>query len=62
MRVVVENPSVMLLWGALITLIVAVSLWFWGAGLLLAGPVLGFASWHAYRAAVIPLPRTAAMG
>ena len=62
MRVVVENPGVMLLWGALITLIVAVSLWFWGVGLLLAGPVLGFASWHAYRAAVIPLPRTAAMG
>ena len=62
MRVVVENPGVMLLWGALITLIVAVSLWFWGLGLLLAGPVLGFASWHAYRAAVIPLTRTAAMG
>ena len=62
MRVVVENPGVMLLWGALITLIVAVSLWFWGVGLLLAGPVLGFASWHAYRAAVIPLTRTAAMG
>ena len=62
MRVVVENPGVMLLWGALITLIVAISLWFWGVGLLLAGPVLGFASWHAYRAAVIPLQRTAAMG
>ena len=62
MRVVVENPGVMLLWGALITLIVAISLWFWGVGLLLAGPVLGFASWHAYRAAVIPLQRTAAVG
>lgn len=55
MRVVVENPMVMLLWGALITAIVGVSLWFWGVGLLLAGPVLGFASWHAYRAAVAPL-------
>ena len=62
MRVVVENPGVMLLWGALITLIVAVSLWFWGVGLLLAGPVLGFASWHAYRAAVIPLRCTAVVG
>jgi len=60
MRVVIENPGVMLLWGALITLIVAVSLWFWGVGLVLAGPVLGFASWHAYRAAVIPLQRTPA--
>lgn len=56
MRVVLENPAVMLLWGALITVIVAVSLlWLWGLGLLLAGPVLGFASWHAYRAAVSPV-------
>ena len=36
--------------------LVAVSLWCWGVGLLLAGPVLGFASWHAYRAAVEPVP------
>lgn len=54
LRVVVENPLVMLVWGALITAMVAVSLWFWGVGLLLAGPVLGFASWHAYRAGVEP--------
>ena len=52
MRVVLENPLVMLLWGALITSLIAASLWFWGVGLLLAGPVLGFASWHAYRASV----------
>jgi uncharacterized membrane protein len=52
LRVVAENPLPMLLWGALITAMVAVSLWFWGVGLLLAGPVLGFASWHAYRASV----------
>ena len=60
MRVVIENTAVMLLWGALITAIVAVSLWFWGVGLLLSGPVLGFASWHAYRAAVTP-PRATAV-
>ena len=54
LRAVFENTAVMLLWGALITVIVAVSLWFWGAGLLVAGPVLGHASWHAYRAAVSP--------
>ena len=60
MRVVLENPLVMLLWGALITTIVAASLWFWGVGLLLAGPVLGFASWHAYRASVVPLRPAAA--
>lgn len=52
LRVVLENPLAMLLWGALITSMVAASLWFWGVGLLLVGPVLGHASWHAYRAAV----------
>lgn len=55
MRVVIENPGVMLLWGLLITVLVAFSLWVWGAGLLVAGPVLGYASWHAYRAAIAPL-------
>ncbi|WP_313077660.1 DUF2189 domain-containing protein [Melaminivora sp.] len=52
MRMVLDNPGVMLLWGALITLLVAVSLWLWGAGLLLTGPLLGHATWHAYRAAL----------
>ena len=51
-RVVLENPGVMLLWGALITLLVALALAPWGAGLLVVGPMLGHASWHAYRAAV----------
>ena len=55
LRVVLAHPAVLLLWGALITAIVVLSLWFWwGVGLLLAGPVLGHASWHAYRAAVAP--------
>ncbi len=56
MRVVIENPLTMFFWGALLTAIVSLSLWFWGVGLLLAGPVLGHASWHAYRAAVTPRP------
>ncbi len=55
-RVVTENPGVMLWWGVLITMLVTASLLLWGAGLLLAGPLLGYASWHAYRAAVEPLP------
>ena len=55
MRAVLENPLVMLFWGALITTLVVLSLWFWGVGLVLVGPVLGHASWHAYRAAVTPL-------
>ena len=55
-RVVTENPGVMLWWGFLITALVVVSLFAWGAGLLLVGPLLGHASWHAYRASVVPLP------
>lgn len=54
MRVVLDNTAVMLLWGGLITVLVGLSLWAWGAGLLLVGPLLGHASWHAYRAAVKP--------
>lgn len=55
-RVVLDNFGVMLWWGFLITLLVSLSLSAWGAGLLLVGPLLGHASWHAYRAAVAPLP------
>ena len=51
--VVMNNPGVMLLWGALVTLLTAVALLLPVAvGLLLAGPLLGHASWHAYRHAV----------
>jgi uncharacterized membrane protein len=51
-RVCFAFPLVMLLWGALITMLVVVAMLPWFAGLLVAGPVLGHASWHAYRAAV----------
>lgn len=54
-RVVAANTGVMLVWGLLITLLAGMSLWWtWGAGLLLVGPLLGCASWHAYRQAVAP--------
>ena len=56
MRVVFENTFTLLVWGALITVLVGLSLWStWGVGLLVVGPLLGHASWHAYRAAVQPL-------
>ena len=61
-RVVLENTAVMLWWGALITAIVGFSLWYWGICLLLAGPVLGHASWHAYRASVTPPPAAQRQG
>ena len=52
LRLVLNQPAVMLFWGALITVIVVLAMLPWFAGLLVAGPVLGHASWHAYRAAV----------
>jgi uncharacterized membrane protein len=54
MRLVFTQPGVMLLWGALLTLLVVLAMLPWFAGLLVAGPVLGHASWHAYRGAVAP--------
>jgi uncharacterized membrane protein len=53
-RLVLTQPGVLLLWGALLTLVVGLALLPWFAGLLLAGPVTGHATWHAYRAAVQP--------
>jgi len=52
LRLVLTQTPVLLLWGALITLIVVVGMLPGFAGLLIAGPVIGHASWHAYRAAV----------
>jgi len=55
-----HNTGVMLLWGALITFMVIASLMLpWGLGLLFSGPLLGHASWHAYRGTVDWLPETA---
>jgi uncharacterized membrane protein len=53
-RVCLAFPVVMFLWGALITVLVVMAMLPWFAGLLIVGPVLGHASWHAYRAAVRP--------
>jgi uncharacterized membrane protein len=52
LRLVLTQTGVMLFWGALITGLVALAMLPWFAGLLVVGPVLGHASWHAYRAAV----------
>ena len=52
-EVVVTHPGVMLLWGALITMLVASALLMpWALGLVLVGPLLGHATWHAYRGSV----------
>lgn len=52
MRLVLSQPAVMAWWALLIAAIVGVALLPAFAGLLVAGPVVGHASWHAYRAAV----------
>ncbi len=52
LRLVLSQPLVMLVWGALISTLVLLAMLPWFAGLLVVGPVLGHASWHAYRAAV----------
>jgi uncharacterized membrane protein len=52
LRLFFTQTPVMIFWGLLITTLVVLALLPWFAGLLVIGPVLGHASWHAYRAAV----------
>ena len=53
-------PGVLLLWGAMITALVVLSLLMpWTLGLLVTGPLLGHATWHAYRGAVEWPPESA---
>ncbi len=54
LRLCLSQPGVMLFWGALITLLVVAAMLPFFAGLLVVGPWLGHASWHAYRGAVAP--------
>lgn len=53
LEVVFHSTGVMLLWGAMLTALVVLAMWLpWSLGLVVVGPWLGHASWHAYRAAV----------
>ena len=52
LRVVFSSPAVMLLWGLLLTVMVLSALWPWALGIVVVGPWLGHASWHAYRGSV----------
>jgi uncharacterized membrane protein len=49
LQVLFGNLGVMVLWGILLSSLVFVALLPWGAGLILVGPLLGHAIWHAYR-------------
>lgn len=55
MRACVQNPGVMLFWGALITGIILLAMLPAFLGLFIAGPVIGHATWHAYRH-IVPAP------
>lgn len=56
MRLVLTQSGVMILWGALLTTLVVLAMLPWFLGLLVVGPVLGHATWHAYRHAVAAEP------
>lgn len=52
LRLVLSQTPVMIVWGMVISGLVLLAMQPWFAGLLVVGPVLGHASWHAYRATV----------
>ena len=52
LRLVATQMPVMLLWGALVTALIVLALLPAFIGLLVIAPVVGHASWHAYRDAV----------
>ena len=56
-RLVLGQPAVLIFWAAIITVLVALAMLPGFAGLLVVGPILGHASWHAYRTLVEPLAR-----
>ena len=56
LRLCLTQPWPMLVWGATITVLVVLALLPGFLGLLIVGPVLGHASWHAYRGAVGEAP------
>nr|WP_288119940.1 DUF2189 domain-containing protein [Thiomonas sp.] len=54
LRACLEHPFVMLGWGLLIAAVTLLALLPLGLGLMLAWPLVGHASWHAYRGIVCP--------
>lgn len=49
LRVIVKNPLPMLIWAALIVLMIGLGMAFAFIGLTITLPIIGHASWHAYR-------------
>jgi uncharacterized membrane protein len=53
-RASLQNPGVMLIWGALITVLILLAMLPFFLGLFIVGPVIGHATWHAYQHIVPP--------
>ena len=52
-KVVIKNPKAMMIWCAVIAGLIGISLLSGLLGLLVILPVLGHASWHLYRRAIV---------
>jgi uncharacterized membrane protein len=48
-RACLQNPGVMFIWGAMITVLIVLAMLPVFLGLLIVGPLIGHATWHAYR-------------
>lgn len=53
-RVLAANPLAMFVWACLIAAIIGISLLTGFFALLVTAPLIGHATWHAYRATVEP--------
>ncbi len=53
MQVVRENPVVMFVWASIIAVLSLLALLPWFLGLMIVLPVLGHATWHLYRRALV---------
>ncbi|QNM95552.1 DUF2189 domain-containing protein [Chitinimonas koreensis] len=51
-RVCLANPACMLTWGTLIVLLTLAGFALWGVGVAFTVPLVGHATWHAYRALI----------
>jgi len=54
-RALLENPAPMLLWALLIVVLIGIGFATRFVGLVVAAPIVGHATWHAYRELIDPL-------
>ncbi len=50
-----RNPAVLLFWGFLISMLIGFGILLGYLGLIVTGPLVGHATWHAFRALIVPL-------